>query len=146
MTNRPSAMPRRDIAASPARRLGPEDAALFDEQVVPRYLSLFGERMLAMLAEGPDARACHLGCRTGYPDRDLIAKLPGVHVHGCDPSEHAIARARRNAAGVTGLVADYRVVDPAAPLPYPNGAFSHAFTRWTGQSPSQWRAERGAPE
>lgn len=26
-------------------------------------------------------------------------------------------------------------------------AFSHAFTRWTGKSPSQWRAERGgAPE
>jgi SAM-dependent methyltransferase len=126
MTSRPS--PPRASGANPARRLGADDAALFDEAVVPRYLALFGERMLAMIASGPDARVCHVGCRTGYPDRELLAKLPGVHVHGCDPSEHAVARARRNAARTPGLVADYRVAPPGVPLPYPDGAFSHAFT------------------
>ncbi len=125
MNERPSG--RSQIATSPARRLGPEDAALFDTEVVPRYLSLFAERMLSMIAAGPDARVCHLGCRTGFPDRDLLAKLPGVHVHGADPSEHAIALARRNAAAVPGLVADYRVAE-TFPLSYPAGAFSHAFT------------------
>ncbi len=125
MTNRPSV--RSEIAASPARRLGPEDAALFDAAVVPRYLSFFAERMLAMIAQGPDARVCHMNCRTGFPDRDLLEKLPGAHVHGCDPSEHAIARARKNASQVPGFISDYRVAE-GMPLPYPGGAFSHAFT------------------
>jgi SAM-dependent methyltransferase len=125
MTNRPS--PPRASAANPARWLGADDAALFDEAVVPRYLALFGERLLAMIASGPDARVCHVGCRTGYPAKELLAKLPGVHVHGCDASEHAVARARRNADSIPGLVVDYRIAPPGGPLPYPDGSFSHAF-------------------
>lgn len=118
---------RGEIARSPARRLGPSDAAVFETFVVPRYLELFGERLLEMLVPGRDARVCHVQCRTGYPDRQLIAKLPNAHVYGCDSSEHAIALARAKAAALPGFVADYRVA-PGFPLPFPAGAFSHAFT------------------
>lgn len=117
--------------ASPARRLGPEDAAVFDAFVVPRYLTMFAERLLDMLARGPDARVCHLHCRTGYPDRAILERLPNAHVFGCDASEHAIDLARVKGAALAkknpGALFDYRVAE-AVPLPFPDGAFSHAFS------------------
>jgi SAM-dependent methyltransferase len=123
--------PPSNIASSPARRLGPEDFAIFETFVVPRYLSMFAERVLEMLVKGSDARVCHVQCRTGYPDRTLLEKLPGAHVFGCDASEHAIELARAKAAIIqrksAGSAFDYRVFD-ALPLPFPAGAFSHAYT------------------
>lgn len=122
---------REEIATSPARRLGPEDAAVFDAFVVPRYLAMFSERMLDMLVRGPEARVCHLHCRTGYPDRALLERLPGAHVFGCDASEHAIDLARAKGAALAkkhpNTAFDYRVAE-AVPLPFPAGAFSHAFS------------------
>ena len=109
------------ISSSPARRLGPEDFAIFETFVVPRYLSMFSERMLEMLVTGSDARVCHVHCRTGFPDRTLLEKLPGAHVFGCDASEHAIELARAKASMLTrknpGSAFDYRVVD-SLPLPF----------------------------
>jgi len=116
-----------EIAASPARFLGPGDAALFETFVVPRYLSLFAERLLELIVPTEDARVCHLQCRTGYPDRDLLAKLPNAHVYGCDNSEHAIELARAKAKTIPGFVYDYRVID-AFTTPFPAGAFSHGMT------------------
>jgi SAM-dependent methyltransferase len=109
--------------------LGHEEAAVFETFVVPNYLSFFGERLVAMLAPGQDARVCHVLCRTGYPDEALLAQLPNAHIHGCDPSKHAIELARAKAAALVkeagGVVFDYRVA--SLPLPFPPGAFSHAF-------------------
>lgn len=122
-----SVPPKEQIDALPARRLGPEDAAIFETHVVPRYLAMFGERLLAMIAAGPEARVCHVGCRTGYPDRLLLERLPGAEVFGCDASEHSIQLANAKAQAVAGLVTDYRVA-ASLPLPFPAGAFSHAFT------------------
>jgi len=144
VTTRSSVPPRaREVARLPARRLGYEDAAIFETFVVPRYLSLFGERLVAMLAAGRDARVCHVHCRTGYPDRALLERLPDAHVHGCDVSEHAIELARAKAAALpkesSGVVFDYRVVD-GLPLPFPAGAFSHAFTLHPLAAPAERRA------
>jgi SAM-dependent methyltransferase len=116
-----------DIAASPARFLGPEDAAVFETFVVPRYLSLFAERLVEVLAAGPDARVCHLQCRTGYPDRLLLAKLPNAEIYGCDSSMHAIELARAKALAAPGSALDYRVIEGQT-TPFPAGAFSHAFS------------------
>lgn len=127
MTARASELDREEVLGSPARRLGPGDAALYDTFVVPSYVHLFGDAVLAMIAAGRDARVCHVGCRTGYPMSELLEKLPNAHVFGCDPSEPAIRLARARAATVPGLVADFRQVD-AFPLPFPDHAFSHAFT------------------
>lgn len=128
------------IASSPARRLGPEDFAIFETFVVPRYLSMFAERMLEMLVKGSDARVCHVHCRTGHPDRTLLERLPGAHVFGCDASEHAIELARAKAAIIQrrspGSAFDYRVVD-TLPLPFPAGAFSHAYSLHPLCAPSE---------
>ncbi len=125
-----------DIAASPARFLGPEDAATFEAFVVPRYLSLFAERLVDRVVPGGEARVCHLQCRTGYPDRLLLERLPNAHIYGCDNSEHAIERARANAP--PGAVCDYRVIEGHT-TPFPAGAFSHAFTMHPLAAPAERR-------
>ncbi|MBX3202364.1 MAG: class I SAM-dependent methyltransferase [Labilithrix sp.] len=134
--------PRGEIATSPARHLGHEEAAIFETFVVPRYLSFFGERLVGMLAGGRDARVCHVQCRTGYPDRLLVERLPNVHVHGSDASPYAIELARAKAAalvkGDASVAFDYRVTD-ALPLAYPGGAFSHAFTIHPLAAPAERR-------
>jgi SAM-dependent methyltransferase len=116
-----------EIAGSPARFLGREDAAIFDKFVVPSYLSLFAERLVDMIAPGRDARVVHLQCRTGYPDRLLLDRLPNAHVYGCDNSEHAIELARAKAKLLPDFVFDYRVIEGQT-TPFPAGAFSHGFT------------------
>jgi SAM-dependent methyltransferase len=127
----PGSQPPSRRAISPARRLGPEDAAVFDAFVVPRYLTMFAERLLDMLVRGPEARVCHLHCRTGYPDRAVLERLPGAHIFGCDSSEHALDLARVKGAALAkknpGVAFDYRIAE-SVPLPFPAGAFSHAFS------------------
>jgi SAM-dependent methyltransferase len=108
-------------------RLGPAEAAIFETFVVPRYLSLFGELALEMLAEGDDSQVVHMHCRTGYPDRGLAIRLPGAYVVGVDASSAALELARAKAATMPGLVSDYRLVDEL-PTPLPEAAFSHALT------------------
>ena len=109
-------------------RLGPADAAIFETFVVPRYLALFGELALEMLAEGTDAQVIHLHCRTGYPDRGLALKLPGAYIYGCDPSPHAIELAKAKAATMPEMVSEYKLMGDALPTPFPSQGFSHAIT------------------
>lgn len=127
-----------DIATSPPRVLGSEDAAIFETFVVPQYLSLFAERLVEMIVPGRDARVCHLQCRTGYPDQLLLGPLPGAHVYGCDSSEHAIALAKAKAKTLPGFVSDYRVIEGQT-TPFPAGAFSHGFTLHPLAAPAERR-------
>jgi SAM-dependent methyltransferase len=133
----------RSIPASPGRRLTHEEAAIFETFVVPRYLSFFGERLIEMLARGRDARVCHVGCRTGYPDRALLDCLPNAHVHGVDPSDHCVELARAKAAALeksaSGVAFDYRVGE-GRPLSFPPGAFSHALTLHPLATPDERKA------
>ena len=108
-------------------RLGPAEAAIFETFVVPRYLSLFGELALEMLAESEEAQVAHLHCRTGYPDRGIALKLPGAHVIGVDSSPAALELARAKAATMPGMVSEYRSFDEL-PTSLPASAFSHAIT------------------
>ncbi len=115
-------------AALVGGRLEAKDAAVFETFVVPRYLRPFGELAVSMLAESEEAQVAHIDCRTGYPDVEIAARLPGSHLFGCDPSPSAIELARAKAAINPGLVADYRVSTTVWPAPFPAGAFSHAFS------------------
>jgi SAM-dependent methyltransferase len=108
-------------------RLGPAEAAIFETFVVPRYLSLFGELALEMMAESDEAQVVHVHCRTGYPDRGIVLKLPGAHVVGTDASASALELARAKAATMPEMVSDYRLVE-GLPTPLPASAFSHALT------------------
>jgi SAM-dependent methyltransferase len=109
-------------------RLEPADAAVFETFVVPRYLRPFGELAVAMLAEAEDAQVAHLDCRTGYPDVDILGRLPRAQLFGCDPSASAVELARAKAAIHPHVVADYRVAEGRWPSPFPEAAFSHAIS------------------
>ena len=108
-------------------RLGPAEAAIFETFVVPRYLSLFGDLALEMMADSEDAQVAHLYCRTGYPDRGIALKLPGAHVVGVDTSNAALELARAKASTMPGMVSDYRILEEL-PTSLPASAFSHALT------------------
>jgi SAM-dependent methyltransferase len=115
--------------------LGPAEAAVFETFVVPRYLSLFADLMLEMLIESEQARVVHLHCRTGYPDRGIALKLPGVHIVGADDSLAALQLARAKAATMPNLIAEYRLFE-RIPTMLPAGAFSHALTMHPLASPA----------
>lgn len=123
----PSARPRRTTDRAPPSVLGSSDAALFETFVVPRYLSLFGEAALDVLAHARGAQVLHIGCRTGYPDREILARLPQAHVVGCDASAPAlgVARAKAQTTGERGL--EY-VEAKELPLPFEDASFSHALS------------------
>ncbi len=106
--------------------LGPSEAAIFETFVVPRYMSLFGGLLMEMVAEGRDAQVVHLQCRTGYPDRGMLTKLPAAHFYGVDASAPAIELARAKAQTMSGMVASYRTGELPAPLTA--GAFSHGYS------------------
>ena len=108
-------------------RLGPAEAAIFETFVVPRYLSLFGELALEMMAESEEAQVAHIYCRTGYPDRGIALKLPGAHVVGVDASKAALELARAKASTMPEMVSDYRLFEEL-PTSLPASAFSHALT------------------
>lgn len=127
-----------DSLPPPATIRGHEETAIFETFVVPRYLSFFGERVLHKLVIGRDPRVMNLQCGTGYPDRELIEKLPTAHVHGVDPSKHNIELARAKALSLVrahaGIAFDYRVVEHL-PTSFPSGVFSHAFTLQAPSNP-----------
>jgi SAM-dependent methyltransferase len=131
VTAHPSSPHHTEARSSPPPResvhLGPAEAAIFETFVVPRYLSLFGELALEMLAEGDDAQVVHMHCRTGYPDRGLAIRLPGAYIVGVDASSAALELARAKAATMPGLVSDYRLVEEL-PTALPDASFSHALT------------------
>jgi SAM-dependent methyltransferase len=108
-------------------RLGPAEAAIFETFVVPRYLSIYGDLALEMMADSEEAQVAHLYCRTGYPDRGIALKLPGAHVVGVDPSKAALELARAKASTMAEMVSEYRSLDEL-PTSLPASAFSHALT------------------
>jgi SAM-dependent methyltransferase len=120
--SRISAPPREELD----ERLGASDAAVFETFVVPRYLALFGELVLELLVPVDGAQVVHLFCRTGYPDRGILLKIPSARVLGVDPSPDALALARAKAALAKDAALDYLQAD-GVPIPVPDGSFSHAL-------------------
>jgi SAM-dependent methyltransferase len=116
--------------------LAPSEAAILETFVVPRYLSLFGELALEMMADGDEAQVVHLQCRTGYPDRGITLKLPTAHVIGLDASVAALELARAKASTVPEMVSEYHLLE-ALPTQLPEGAFSHAITLHPLASPGE---------
>ncbi len=123
----PSVRSNRTTDRAPPMVLGASDAALFETFVVPRYLSLFGELALEVLAHARGAQVLHIGCRTGYPDRGILLKLPNAHVTGCEASSHALGVARAKAQ-TTGEKAIEYVEVKDFPLPFEDGSFSHVLS------------------
>ena len=114
-------------APSAPSELTAADAAVMETFVVPRYLRLYGELLQQMLLAGEASRIVHLGCRTGYPDRQLCERLPNATVVGVDRSAFALELARNKAkVSGEGRIEYHQVSELSTRLP--DAAFSHAIT------------------
>jgi SAM-dependent methyltransferase len=112
---------------TPLGELGAADAAVVDTFVVPRYLSLYGELLLELFLAGEGARIAHLGCRTGYPDGQLVERIPGASLVGLDPSEAALELARSKATELGALDLSYQRAT-SWPTALEAGSFSHVVS------------------
>lgn len=102
------------------------EAEMFENLVVPRYLSFFGTLAVDLFLPCPSARIAHPGCRTGYPDALLAEKAPQCVIEGIDASPPALDMARAKAALMTETHASY-VIGDALPTPLADDAFTHAI-------------------
>jgi SAM-dependent methyltransferase len=105
--------------------LGANDAAIVETFAVPRYLSWFGEVLLEILLVGESGRVAHLGCRTGYPDVELLERMPNTTLVGVEGGEAALGLARSKAAPFADRI-EY-VLAECLPTSLPSGQFSHVL-------------------
>ena len=108
-------------------KLSAADAAVLETFVVPRYLTLFGDLMFEMLLVGEAARMAHLGCRTGYPDRQLCSLVADASLVGLDASAYALELARNKAATHPEVSIEYREAEQT-PFPLDTASCSHVIS------------------
>jgi SAM-dependent methyltransferase len=106
--------------------LSEADVPLFDNTVVPRYLSFFASISVGMLLPFSPTRIAHVGCRVGYPHLEMAERFPECEIVGGDASEHAIELAKSRAEGVPGASLVYEVGEGLTPGMEP-GSFTHAM-------------------
>ncbi len=119
--------------------LGVSDVTTWDASVVHRYLSLFGEAALDMLLTARGGDLVHLGCRTGYPDTLLAARLGEGTLIGLDPSPAALDLARKKAAVARGVSIEYRQAGKL-PTELSAASFTHALSLHPEPLPTSRRA------
>jgi ubiquinone/menaquinone biosynthesis C-methylase UbiE len=103
------------------------DAAVFEDSVVPRYLSFFGGLCAEMLLPSPGAQIAHLGCRTGYPDPVVAEKVPHSTIVGLDSAAAALDVARAKATLFTDVQTSY-VLEQNLPTQLAEASFTHAYS------------------
>jgi SAM-dependent methyltransferase len=112
---------------NPAAQLSSADAAVIETFVVPRYLSLYGELALQLYLPGKSARIVHLGCRTGYLDRQLCERAPTATLLGVDASAAALDLARNKARVLADKRIQYQEGDSLI-TGLPSESFSHVVS------------------
>jgi SAM-dependent methyltransferase len=128
----PAEVPRPRPSSPPAkppvlgRKFSPAEVAILETFVIPRYLAKFGDAVLNMMLLGDTAKIAHFGCRTGYPDRELLQKSDGCSIIGVDTSLAAVELARNKAATLGDVSLSYRV-ESGYPTELEPDAFSHAM-------------------
>jgi ubiquinone/menaquinone biosynthesis C-methylase UbiE len=120
------------------RKLTPGEVAILETFVIPRYLTHFGELVLDLMLTGDFARVVHLGCRTGYPDRQLVEMVDTCSIVGVDASLAALELARNKAATLNELGIEY-LVGTEFPTELEGGTFSHAMALHPTSTPEERR-------
>jgi SAM-dependent methyltransferase len=114
--------------SGPGGTWGPSEAALFEALVVPRFANRFAEPLLDLLVATEEAQVVHLGCRTGYLDDVLLARLPNAFLYGADSSEAALEVARAKKRGRGENDGGEYLLWRDGPSPFGASAFSHAVS------------------
>jgi SAM-dependent methyltransferase len=103
------------------------DVEIFEDSVVPRYLSYFGGLVTEMLLPFSPAQIAHLNCRTGYPDTLMAEKIPETMFVGVDASDAALEMARSRAALNSKMRVSYQE-GSSFPTSLPDETFTHSFS------------------
>ncbi len=103
------------------------EAAVFEESVVPRYLSFFGGLVAEMLIQSPSAQIAHIACRTGYPDPVVAEKMAPCAILGVDPSAAALDVARSKATLFTDVATSYIPDEGVPSQQLAEASFSHVY-------------------
>jgi ubiquinone/menaquinone biosynthesis C-methylase UbiE len=81
----------------------PQEAALYDSVVVPRYSALFSRPMLDAIPNGTRGQVLDLGCGTGHPALDVLRRMADHgRVIAIDRDSGLIDLARRRAVEASG--------------------------------------------
>jgi ubiquinone/menaquinone biosynthesis C-methylase UbiE len=107
--------------------LSADEAEIFETVIVPRYLTFFAGPAVEMSLPSSGARVAHLGCRTGFPDEQLVDRFRDGEIVGVDPSADAIELARMKASLLSNARVGY-VAHAGLPTPLPAESFSHALS------------------
>jgi SAM-dependent methyltransferase len=107
--------------------LAQNELDVFENSIVPRYLSFFGTLAIDMLFPIPQGHVAHIGCRTGYPDGIIADKMPNSSLIGVDASGPAIEFARTKASLLSAMQANYSISD-ALPTLLADESFTHALS------------------
>ncbi len=86
-----------------------------------------GQDLLAGIPPLPPARIVDLGCGTGYLTRQLAARFPDAATVGLDSDAAMLAKAARDASGVTWELGD---IGQWRPDGHPDLIFSNAALHW----------------
>lgn len=109
------------------RKLTPGEVAILETFVVPRYLEKYAEVVMSTMLLGNTARVAHFGCRTGYPDREILELAEHCEIVGVDVSLAALELARNKAAVLREPSLAYHVATDY-PTPLEDDGFSHALS------------------
>src|SRR6185436_5638829 len=84
-----------------------------------------GEQAIELMAIPMDARVLDVGCGSGWATRLMAEKASGGHVVGIDIADEMIDMARDTSTSFANV--EFRVASAEA-LPFPDAAFTHAFS------------------
>lgn len=99
------------------------EAAVVDTFVVPSYLTHFWSAAEKLLLVGEGARVVHLGSLTGYPDAQLLSRMPNTVGIGVESSESCVNLASQK---LPSALFGYYAGDPAE-SGLEAATFSHAL-------------------
>lgn len=74
------------------------DVEVFEQVIVPRYLSFFGALALNALIPHKPSSVANIGCRWGFPDHEIVERLEEGSIVGFDPSSEMVEVAKKLAA------------------------------------------------
>ena len=104
--HRPPSAPEMARAGHANRALpisSPQEAALYDAVVVPRYSALFSRPLLDMIPNGTRGQVLDLGCGTGHPALEILRRMADHgRVIAIDRDSGLIDLARRRAVEASG--------------------------------------------
>lgn len=99
-------------------------AKIYDAEILPVWSRRFGKLLLRDLALPPKAMVLDVGCGTGYPALEMLAKMDGDgRIIAIDPSSPMLDEARKKAGRLSGKRIFFRSESAAPRLAFADDVY-----------------------